>query len=65
MPSFSSKNSALNVNDLLRNARAQRGGVDPYYEQGGVTKYATSVGGRKRRKRTKRRNSRSSRRSRR
>jgi len=56
---FNATNAAMNVNDMIKNA--QKGGFEPYEAQG-VAKYASTIGGRRRRKRTRRRKSRRSRR---
>ena len=59
---FAQKNSASNYKSLLRDAR-RGGGFEPNTESGGVARYATTVGGRrKRNKKTRRRMSRRSRR---
>ena len=61
---FRKKNSALSYKSLLQEARKsyKGGGVEPYSESGGVARYASTVGGRRRRNRQTRRNSRRSRR---
>jgi hypothetical protein len=61
---FRKKNSALSYKDLLQQARKsyKGGAVEPYVESGGVARYASTVGGRRRRSRQTRRKSRRSRR---
>jgi hypothetical protein len=54
--------SAVNQ-DIAKMIRgAQSGGFDPYEASAGVARYASTVGGRRRRKRTRRKKSRRSRR---
>lgn len=56
---FNATNATMNVKDMIKNAQ-MKGGFEPYQAEG-VAKYASTVGGR-RRKRTRRRKSRRSRR---